>query len=199
VISRAVVSAVTLALVTACAGGPPAKPVTQATAGISSDAIDQWRTWRAVGRLAVKTGTGGFNAHFEWRQLDQDTDLTVEGPFGAGHARITAHADHIRIAAGNVPPMEFDPPYAGLDEALTQQLGFTVPLHAVSYWLRGVPDPELPSGAEEGGFAQAGWRVESDRPGSPSPGINALPRRVTLTQANSRLRIVIDDWVRELP
>jgi outer membrane lipoprotein LolB len=162
-------------------------------------AADQWRTWRAVGRLGVKTGTGGFNAHFEWRQSDQDTDLTVEGPFGAGHARITAHADHIRIAAGNVPPMEFDPPYTGLDDALTEHLGFTVPLHSVSYWLRGVPDPQLPSDGTESGFVQAGWRVEPDLSGSAVPGTGALPRRVTLTQATSRLRIVIDDWVRELP
>jgi len=60
-------------------------------------AIARLETWQATGRLAVRTAQDGFSAHFDWRQVPGDGELSVRGPFGAGAARISIAADRIRI------------------------------------------------------------------------------------------------------
>ena len=130
------------------------------------------------------------------------------GPLGAGHSRVLASAERIRIEAGSQPPLEFSAPFEGVESALAERVGFGLPLASLAYWMRGVPDPSVGAGeaqsaamtlAPAGGvpFDQAGWRVQPEDPVWIERAPAALPRRVTLTQGSVRIRVVIDQWSAE--
>ncbi len=170
--------------------------------------LQQWTVWQARGRLAVKTANDGFNAHFNWRQAVGETELVVEGPFGAGHSRVLASAERIRLEAGGQPALEFHAPFEGAESALAERVGFGLPLGALAFWLRGVPDPVAVTQAAPvanagtvsagvGSFAQAGWRIQPEGPVIVERAPAALPSRVTLTRGDVRIRVVIDQWSAE--
>lgn len=177
-----------------CVSVPHPRPAAGEAASQDPAAVIASRAWRAVGRLAVKTDGGGFNAHFDWRQSDGASDLRVEGPLGAGRATVHATADRVTVESGKDPPVEFSAPFDGLDLALVDRLGFSLPLMAIPFWLRGLPDPNSDVVLRDGRFEQGGWTVEAEG-GDPQAGGSArLPRRVTLRRGTARLRVVIDEW-----
>jgi outer membrane lipoprotein LolB len=158
-------------------------------------ALQRWDRWSATGRLAVKSAQEGFNAHFEWHQTGPDSELLVEGPFGAGRSTVRMSADRIRVEAGSGPAMEFVPPFSGLETALTERVGFAVPLHALSYWLKGVPDPEVGNDVDVGGgFTQDHWQVRIEERSDTLVAGVGLPRKLTLLQGVARIRVVLDRW-----
>ena len=165
-----------------------------------TSALQNWDLWTATGRLAVKSAQDGFNAHFEWRQTGVDSELLVEGPFGAGRSVVRISPDHIRVEAGTSPPTDFLAPFTGVEATLTERLGFAVPLRALSYWLRGVPDPNLgvDSGAP-GAFVQTQWQVLVDERAAAAVDVVGLPRKLTLTQGNARIRVIVDHWTGRRP
>jgi outer membrane lipoprotein LolB len=202
------VSAVALQLA-ACATHTLRQPLADfRPTDVQIEQLQRWSAWQARGRLAVKTAKEGFNAHFNWRQAGDATDLVVEGPFGAGHSRVLANAGHVRIEAGSQAPLEFAAPFDGVESALAERVGFGLPLGSLAYWMRGVPDPtsgadrDIPAdpaaGASSGApFAQAGWRILPEDPVSVERAPATLPRRITLTQGDVRIRVVIDQWSAE--
>lgn len=179
-----------------CATLRPMTPQDSSTsANDSVFALQHWPAWQAVGRIAVKSGGSGFNASFDWRQRGLDSELIVEGPFGAGRSRLQASPTRIRVESGGVPALEFAPPFDGVAQALLERVGFSVPLQALSFWLRGVPDPELAvTPTDGGGFQQSGWVIQPEQMQAVSVAPGALPRKVTLTQGAARIRVIVDRW-----
>lgn len=82
-----------------------------------------------------------------------------------------------------------------------ERLGFAVPLHALSYWLRGVPDPDVSADAATtlGGFVQNQWQVQVEERDSTAIDATALPHKLTLTQGNARIRVIVDRWAGHRP
>ena len=174
---------------------PHRLPTAPELSAAETAALQDLMVWRAVGRLAVKSNGAGVNAGFDWQQSGRDSVLLVEGPFGAGRSRIWASPERIRIEAAGTTALEFAPPFVGIYDALVERVGFAVPLQSLGFWLRGVPDPngELED-VSDLRFKQSGWEVTPDellgQPGLPA----RLPRKVTLTQGEIRIRVVIDRW-----
>ena len=86
--------------------------------------------------------------------------------------------------------------------AINDQLGFAPPLEALRYWLLGLQAPgadALEQRNPDGQLlwlTQLGWRVEYQEFG-PQPiatGRIALPKRLSATREDLRLRVVIDRW-----
>jgi len=176
---------------------PPQRPAV-GPSSLSPDqtaALQRWDRWSATGRLAVKSAQEGFNAHFEWRQTGTESELLVEGPFGAGRSTVRMSPERIRVEAASSAAMEFVPPFAGLEGALTERVGFAVPLHALSFWLKGVPDPAVANDADaDGGFIQDQWQVRVEERSATAVAGVGLPRKLTLTQGAARIRVVLDHW-----
>jgi outer membrane lipoprotein LolB len=185
---------VVVACLAGCATGPTVLPTRFDSSPQAVSALQGWSEWRATGRLAVKSAAGGFNAHFDWHETGSATDLVVEGPFGAGHARIKATPERISVESGAAGTVELTPPFDGLNAVLTERIGFSVPLHSVGFWLRGVPDPETPVTAAAAGFVQADWLIQPEGEWMISRAPGTLPKRVTLVQDTTRIRVAIDQW-----
>ncbi len=159
------------------------------------DTLAQLARWQLTGRVAVRTADDGWNASIHWVQEGDDGyAIEFSGPFGQGVAAVRA--------AGGVVTIELpDRPIAAAADAetlLAHELGWTVPVSALRYWILGMPAPDVAADTELDNngllvaLSQSGWRAEFHRY-KPVDGI-PLPAKVTLTRDEVRLRFVIDTW-----
>ena len=182
-----------LAMLGACQTLPP-PALAPAPAPGAQAALAALDSWRARGRVAVRSTAEGFSATFDWREASGRGEIDVRGPLGAGAARITRGAESIRIETSNGPPLEIPAPFAALESELTARLGFPLPIGPLRYWLLGVPDPALSSDPSPQGFLQAGWTVSLAQftpvPGAPAP----LPSRLVLKREATEIRVLVSSW-----
>lgn len=187
--AAALVAGLTLA---GCATVPvvPSAP----PAAAERNALENFQTWHASGRVAVKTANDGWSAGFDWREADDRGELAVRGPFGAGSARITRTSQNIRIESGSAAPIDVPAPFDALEPTLVERLGVPLPLTQLRWWLVGVPAPGVDSSGGGAAFEQSGWKVRVDEyssvDGAPAP----LPRRLVMERETTRIRVLVDRW-----
>jgi outer membrane lipoprotein LolB len=166
--------------------------------------LSGWETRRAQlsalhegefrGRVAVRAGDDGFNGNLTWFQNDDLFVASVSGPFGAGSVRIDGDDDYVRIVDQEGETLEME----DAERELHLRYGWTIPVASLRYWALGIPDPGAPAETEIGDdgllrrLEQRGWLLEIDeyRLGGGQP----MPRRMTATHPDTRVRLVIDRW-----
>ena len=175
------------------------------TAPVSFPAVAPWevrrpqlqaRTQFALnGRVAVATGHEGFNASLHWAQQGERTQLTLEGPLGAGAVQVSATGNELEVVTSSGAHLDS----AAAHAELAARLGFDPPLASLRYWVLGVPDPARPATEELDGprqrlerLTQDGWRV--DYALYVAVGADWLPARLTLTRDAVRVRLLVNDW-----
>ncbi len=153
------------------------------------------REWQFKGRIAVKAGDEGFDGKFNWSQKDDAFTATVGGPLGIGMVRIEGD-DHSIVLT------EKDGAETVLVDAeleLYYRYGWTIPIASLRYWALGIPDPRTPAETqidERGRLVQLrqnDWVVEISRYREEAG--QEMPRNLTATNANTRVRMVIDKWI----
>ena len=157
--------------------------------------LGQVRDWKFKGRIAVRTGDDGFNAKFDWRQQGDAFDARVGGPLGIGTLRIEGDGRSIVLTDRDGVATELE----DAEFELRWRYGWTIPVESLRYWALGIPDPGSPAVAEldgEGRLAhleQSGWTVRISRYGE--GGGQPMPRSLPATNADTRVRMVIDRWL----
>jgi outer membrane lipoprotein LolB len=147
------------------------------------------------GRVAVATGHDGFNANLHWSQQGVHSQLTLEGPLGAGAVQVSAAGNDVAIVAANGTQLDS----AAAHAELATRLGFDPPLASLRYWILGVPDPSQPATEELDqaqqrlqALTQAGWHVNYTLYAAVGP--DWVPTRLTLQREAVRVRLFVDDW-----
>ncbi len=191
----------------AAATGPPAAAAgdapqltAQLTAQLTTQLTTQaWTTQQSYAAAAIpfellgKVGMPRGSANIRWRQAGEQFDLRLWGPFGAGTAIIHGDASAIRFERDGLERVG-DPA-----EILSHELGWSVPVGALSYWVRGLPAPMHAATAfalRDGRLAhveQAGWSIDIDRYQQQSDG-GWLPARLIARQADVRFTLVVQSW-----
>lgn len=152
-------------------------------------------SWQFKGRIAVKAGDEGFNGKFNWSQDGDAFEATVAGPLGMGTVRIEGDS-------GAVVLTDKDGSRTELRDAETElrwRYGWTIPVASLRYWALGIPDPALPgvTDIDDAGLLsrleQSGWIVEISRYREDAG--QQMPRILTATNPETRVRMVIDRWI----
>ncbi len=151
--------------------------------------------WAFKGRIAVKAGDEGFNGKFDWTQTGDDFYATVGGPLGIGTVIIEGNDDVIELTDNDgVKTVLIDP-----DAELFRRYGWTIPVSSLRYWALGIPDP---SHSAQTQFDDAGrlihleqshWRVSITRYRDAAG--QQMPRTLTASNPDTRVRMVIDRWL----
>ncbi|MEL7185008.1 MAG: lipoprotein insertase outer membrane protein LolB [Pseudomonadota bacterium] len=151
--------------------------------------------WQFRGRIAVKAGDEGFNAKFNWTQNGENFDATVSGPLGVGKVLIEGDGNRIVLTDKDGEKMVLDNPEADL----WYRYGWTIPVNSLRFWALGIPDPGVRAVTEfdEAGrlahMEQSRWRVDISRYREAAGQI--MPRTLTATNPDTRVRMVIDRWI----
>lgn len=159
------------------------------------DALARFDAWGLSGRLAIDGGEEGGSGRLDWAYDGGLGEMAFRGALGRGAWQLEYRpgAARLETAAGEVE-------HAGsVNEIAARHLGWTVPVEALAWWVRGLPAPGQEPRAvaldEEGrpaAFQQHGWRVEFSRYAMVE-GV-ALPGRLDAEGPDGRVRLVVSAW-----
>lgn len=159
------------------------------------DTLSSVSEWEFRGRIGVSAGEEGFNGKLRWWQHDDVFLASVSGPLGVGTVKIQGDERQVAVTDENGEVTEMQ----DAEAELYRRYGWTIPVTSLRYWALGIPDPSSPAETAFDGqgqltrLEQRNWIVQIDeyREG----GGQAMPRRMSATHRDTRVRLVIDDWI----
>ncbi|HEY6131473.1 MAG TPA: lipoprotein insertase outer membrane protein LolB [Halioglobus sp.] len=184
-----------LSLLAACAGLDQREP-TSAGWKVHSQRLASLQQWTANGKLAVRTTDASDSASMVWQQQDKDTYLQLSGPLGVGATTIYSDGRQLDIRQGDDHrTLDISTP-----DAIALNTGWDLPLHALTYWLKGLPSPDYkvqrleldPHTELLRNLQQDDWEVRYDRYGQ-FQGFT-LPTRLHIQRGATQAKVVILEW-----
>jgi outer membrane lipoprotein LolB len=151
----------------------------------------------AAGRVAARvTGDAkrGFSGAFAWTHRPAEDVVELLTPLGQIAARMTMTSAGAEIELPDGQRTFTSDP----EQFLTDALGVTLPVAALSYWLQAVPLARVPFRAEGDAMGrpvtlwQNGWQIQYTMYADETTG--AYPTRLQLTQGDNEARIIISEW-----
>lgn len=154
------------------------------------------RSWSLHGTLAVRPTDGDASrVTMRWRQSPDSYLVRFMGPLGVGLFEVegTATAVEARFPDGRRASA------ASPEALLEQEIGWSVPLQGLRYWIVGAPVPdgaplkmELDDQGRLARLEQAGWTVVYERYGA-LDGLS-LPERIRFSNESVDATIVVRRW-----
>ena len=150
--------------------------------------------WSLKGRVAVAAGANGFSGGIAWRQQQSRADIELSGPMGGKALAIEVDGERFAVTDREGALIEG----AEARDYVETQIGASLPVAELRYWLLGVPAPGLeyretpaPDGSLQA-LEQAQWQVRYLRYAPSGP--YALPSRIEMTTTGLRLKLSIAGW-----
>jgi len=147
-----------------------------------------------MGKLGIRTPEQSNSARFNWRQQEQQFDIHITNLLGQNVATLTGNNAEVQLDIAGQGRYITDSP----NQFLQQELGWTLPVNMLNYWIKGVPAPNSPASYQlnEQGFLenliQAGWQVHFSRY-QPLES-QTLPGKIRLQQDDIALTLLIKRW-----
>lgn len=188
-------------LAVGCAELPVSKPLEPAALQKSwethQSTIKALRNWSLQGRVGIKTQREGWTAALRWSQREDAYTLRLIAPLGQGTVELQGYPGRVVMRSPNQGTLVADDP----ESLLLSQLGWTLPLSGLVYWVRGIPDPEQPVvriGLDGQGrmsdLQQSGWLIsvlDYTRAGDLE-----LPARLSMHSEHLQLQLAVQGWYR---
>ena len=142
----------------------PAAP--EATWQAHARALSRFRSWTMLATLAVRSGGDASRVTMRWRQRRDTYLVRFTGPLGVGLFEVEGSATGVEARLPNGRRARAASP----ESLLEQEIGWSVPLQGLRYWVVGAPAPggdpskmELDDQGRLARLEQAGWTVVYDR------------------------------------
>lgn len=186
------------AMLAACAQLPllPTGATPQAKAWKAREAaLQKLQRWTLHGRIAVQTNDQGFTAGLRWVQRGAAYQLRLMAPLGQGTYELEGNAQGVSLRTADNRML-----YAADPKRLMQKnLGWSVPVAGLRYWVLGVPEPgvsvkylRIDDKGRLSDLEQSGWRVSvlDYR----HAGKLDLPAKLYMQNDSLKLRMVVQSW-----
>lgn len=148
--------------------------------------------WDFDGKIALKTEQRAETASLSWSQTELQSTLVISGPMGWNQLSLISDSSGITLLKdGAVQRMEGP-------QAVAELTGWPLPTQPLQYWLKGLPDPNLPIDAwqlQDGrlaGLTQDQWTLEFER--YQQEGQLVLPARIRFSHPRVSGKILIKQW-----
>ena len=149
--------------------------------------------WVAQGKMsyALNDERGSFS--FRWIQTQQEFEIVLFGPLGISVAKISGNETSAAIETSNGQRLTA----LGPEQLLRQTLGLDMPVSAMIYWLRGIPQdisgadyvPVALNGNARSGFNESGWLIELLRVDQ-----DMNPNRIRFSKPGAKLLVIVKEW-----
>jgi len=150
--------------------------------------------WTLNGRLAISDGKDGGSGSLIWQNDGDRTRISFHGAMGKGAWQLQADSTGARIELANGEIHEA-PTVTAL---VVQELGWKVPIDALSWWVKGLADPakwesrELDEQGRLVKLSQFGWEVEFGNYDEVSGSM--LPSKLTARRGKYLVKMVVRTW-----
>lgn len=169
--------------------------------------VDDQRHWQLSGKIGLRGPRLAESAYLNWRQCGDDYDVRISGPLGQTVARIAGRGDMLTVSMEGRDPVTTAEP----EQLLQEQLGWSVPLRALRYWVRAEAAPGSPATItgpqrQPNTLQQLGWQVDylnyhvEQTPSTIQTGdglraATTLPAKLTLRGGDLQATLLINDWL----
>jgi outer membrane lipoprotein LolB len=186
---------------TACVSKPVREvaPVDAAQAQANDSRRGALLDWDIGGRIAVSNGGRGGSGRIDWQQRAAGYTISLSAPVTRQSWQLSGNDVGARLDGVAGGPRNG----ADVEELLLSATGWSIPVRALQYWVRGVgaaPDDYGPARLAYGAagvpakLEQAGWSIDyqdwypagTDRP--------QLPKRIVARNGDASVKLVIDQW-----
>ncbi|WP_251978327.1 lipoprotein insertase outer membrane protein LolB [Salinicola avicenniae] len=156
-------------------------------------ALEALTHWNLAGKVGLRTPEDSTSANLDWQQAPTHYRMLISGPFGAGRSVLEGRDRRVTLTTGDGTFEAASP-----EALMMQQLGWSLPISALDYWIKGLPAPGAPHQvtADEFGFPdtlrQAGWDIDY-RAWTYAGGL-WLPSRLVMTYDDIRATLVVNRW-----
>jgi outer membrane lipoprotein LolB len=184
-------------LITACSTVPTGE-IDQAERVLlyeaKSGALAEAERWALKGRLAVNDGEEGGSGHLNWQKHGQISSMNFHGALGRGAWQLNSDENGavLEWVDGEVHRADT------VGELIEQRLGWTFPVNALAWWVRGLAAPgdwDLRQLDEHGNLeklSQQGWNIEYGR--YRDAGSISMPMKLTARRQSYTVKFAIQDW-----
>lgn len=192
---RLTIALLLLTLLVGCAGRAPA-PDGKRAAGqweTQAERLEALDTWVLAGKAGLRTPDDTTSANLDWSQHPHYYRLLISGPFGSGRSTLEGREGRFSLTTAE-GRFEAETPEALME----QQLGWSLPVSALSDWIRGLPaaDSDYTLAHDDLGFPlrleQDGWQIDY-RDWVLAEGL-WLPRRMIMAIDDFRVTLVVTEW-----
>ena len=150
--------------------------------------------WQINGKLGIRSEQESGSAVLFWLQRQDYFDIRLSGPLGQGSTRLTGRQGAVSLEVANRGTFKA----SSAEELMQQQLGWSLPVENLLWWVRGLPAPHsksqvrLDSNSLLAKLEQDQWQIEylSYRTEN---GLQ-LPERIKLSGAGLNITLVIKEW-----
>lgn len=189
-----------LALLAGCASRAPttdAPPRERGDWSAQTERLQMLERWRLAGKVGLRTPDDATSANLDWVQAPRHYRMLISGPFGAGRSVLESTPGNVTLTTGEGRFQAATP-----EQLMQQQLGWSLPISALDYWVRGLPAPgsDHAMQADPRGFPtrlnQAGWTIEY-RDWSWAPELAGglwLPRRLVMSYGDLHATLIVNQW-----
>ncbi len=200
---RQFIIVVLVLLLGACAETPIIEPSTDPQAEASwqsrAERLRQIQGYGLKGRLGIKTEKEGWTATLHWAQKEQLYKMRIIAPLGQGTFEVTGGHGKVLLRTEKNEVFEAANP----NELMQVNLGWSVPVLGMQYWVLGLPSPgqaieqrDIDANGRLVRLLQAGWDITI------SSYVRVkeyeLPEKLTMENDQIRVKLVIKDWTRVL-
>ncbi|WP_249260710.1 lipoprotein insertase outer membrane protein LolB [Halomonas caseinilytica] len=155
--------------------------------------LAELQSWELQGKAGLRTPQDSTSANLDWLQTPYYFRILLSGPFGSGRSVLEGREGRVSLTTGE-GRTEAQSPKA----LMQQELGWSLPVSALTDWIRGLPAADRPHHMEkdELGFParleQDGWQIVYRD--WTHTGELWLPRRMKLTYDDLDVTLVVTRW-----
>jgi outer membrane lipoprotein LolB len=155
---------------------------------------DDARRWQLSGKMGIKTAKLAESASINWKQCGEQFDVRLTSPLGQTVARVEGRGEKLTVwMDGHEPVVTAQP-----EQLLQEQLGWSIPIRALRYWVRGERAPGSPAqitgpAGQPDALAQLDWQVRY--PSWHQREAVALPAKVLINDPQVQATLLIREWV----
>lgn len=194
---RGILIPILLLWLTACSTQlPVAEKVKLKLWQANRDRILKLDKWKLNGRIGITVKRDAWSASLRWQQIRRAYRLWIIAPFGQGSFELQGNDHGVTLYLAKNKTLHADTPEA----LLRKTFGWSVPVMGLSYWIRGLPEPNaginglsLDDKGRLHTLEQSGWQITYAR--YSSHGKIDLPGKIQLQNGTLKLRLVIRNWV----
>jgi outer membrane lipoprotein LolB len=146
--------------------------------------------WHLRGKIGLRQKNKAHSAYLNWQQCGDYYDIRLSGPFGQGAARLYGNKQRATLLRSDQTRLSASSP----EQLLAQELGWSIPVSQLLYWIRGIPEPNnafTPS-ATHTGFKQSDWQVSY--PTLSTVDRFSLPTKAIAKQSNLTVTLILKHW-----
>ena len=151
--------------------------------------------WGFDGRASVIDAHTSASMNLRWRQSEDRFDIRLMSFLGQQQAHLQGEADgSVILSQPGKPSVQA----SSATSLMRQELGWSLPLDGLNFWLRGIPMPDVAADwrLDESGrlvwLEQDGWRIEFAAY-MPVEDLQ-LVRKIRLYHGPVQIRLVMDHW-----